>query len=223
LRLARILPLLLFVAGVAAFVAAAACGGGDEAPVPTPTLTPTAGPPTLTPTPTERILPTKIIHTPTATATPYAGKVLRIKIPRFNVDAPIEELGINARGELDTPKKENVDVGWYSIYDRPGWGGNSVFSAHIYYHSIPAPFVNLAKAKAGDEVVILMENGAEYRYKVLTTARYNRDAFDTGAVIAPKERPAGKEWITLITCGGALDSTGQEYVDRDVVVAERVS
>ena len=219
MRLARTLPVLLFVAGVAALVAAAACGGGNDAPVPTPT----ADPPTLTPTPTERILPTKIIHTPTATATPFAGKIARLKIPRFNVDAPIEELGINARGELDTPKKENVDVGWYTIYDRPGWIGNSVFSAHIYYHSIPAPFVNLAKLKAGDDVSVVMENGGEYHYKVLTTARYNRDAFDTAAITIPKERPEGKQWITLITCGGALDSTGQEYVDRDVVVAERVS
>lgn len=49
-----------------------------------------------------------------------------------------------------------------------------------------------------------------------------------GDLISAPEKPAGAEWITLITCGGRfrayLDGGGPgEYLDRDVVVAERVS
>jgi len=164
---------------------------------------------------------------PTATPTPFNGRVARMQIPKLKVDAPIEELAIkkNSRNqdELDTPKAENTNIGWYHIYDKPGFGGNALFSAHVYYHSIPAPFQKLASSVAGDEIVVVMENGIEYRYKVVSNKRYHRDTIPMGEIIWPPNRPNEAEWITMITCGGQLDSTGQEYVDRDVIVAERVS
>jgi hypothetical protein len=44
-----------------------------------------------------------------------------------------------------------------------------------------------------------------------------------GDIIAGKGKAEGKEWITMITCGGSLDASGLEYLSRDVVVAERIS
>ncbi|MGE0601394.1 MAG: class F sortase [Dehalococcoidia bacterium] len=212
----RILSLGVFALGGLVLLVGVACSGGSD-PEPTPTPTTPADTPTSTATPTNTPRPT-----PTATPTPFDGGVARLKIPRFNVDAPIENLELNSLGELDTPKKENTDVGWYDIYDRPGWSGNAIFSAHIYYHSIPAPFMNLAKSAVGDDIIVQMENGTEYTYKVISNNRYHRDTIDMGAIIWPKEKADYDEWITLITCGGALDSTGQEYISRDVVVAKRV-
>jgi sortase (surface protein transpeptidase) len=214
-KFARTLSLAVFAVGAILLIAGVACSGGDaQEPDPTPTPTETA---TATPTPTRTPPPT-----PTATPTPFDGAVARIKIPRFNVDAPIEELAINARNELDTPKNENTSVGWYYIYDKPGWSGNAIFSAHVYYHSIPAPFVSLAKSAEGDEIVVVMEDGTEYRYTVISNKRYHRDDIPMGDIIWPKEKADYDEWVTLITCGGELDSTGQEYVSRDVIVAKRV-
>ena len=68
-----------------------------------------------------------------------------------------------------------------------------------------------------------MENGTEYKYKVISNKQYGRDTIDMGAIISPPQQPKDKQWITMITCGGALDASGLEYVSRDVVVAERVS
>lgn len=215
MKFARTLSLAAFAFGAILLIAGVACSGGDakEAePTPTPTVAATeTATPTRTPPPT-----------PTATPTPFDGAVARIRIPRFNVDAPIEELAINDRNELDTPKDENTSVGWYYIYDKPGWSGNAIFSAHVYYHSIPAPFVSLAKSVEGDEVVVVMEDGTEYRYTVISNKRYHRDDMPMGDIIWPKEKADYDEWVTLITCGGQLDSTGQEYVSRDVIVAKRV-
>jgi sortase (surface protein transpeptidase) len=214
LKLVRNVSLAAFALGVVFLVLGIACRGGDdktEQPTPGPTDTPTS---TATPTNTPR-------PTPTATPTPFDGKVARLKLPKFNIDAPIEELAINSRNELDTPKDTNRSVGWYYIYDKPGWGGNALFSAHVYYHSIPAPFVNLAKSKEGDPIVIQMEDGTQYNYSVISNKRYNRETIDMGAIIWPKEKADYDEWITLITCGGELDSTGQEYISRDVIVAKR--
>lgn len=215
MKFARTLSLAVFAFGAILLIAGVACSGGDaQEPDPTPTPTETA---TATPTPTRTPPPT-----PTATPTPFDGAVARLKIPRFNVDAPIEELAINARNELDTPKDENTSVGWYYIYDKPGWSGNAIFSAHVYYHSIPAPFVSLAKSAEGDEIFVVMEDGTEYRYTVISNKRYHRDDMPMGDIIWPKEKADYDEWVTLITCGGELDSTGQEYVSRDVIVAKRI-
>ena len=216
MKLVRTVSLAVFALGAVLLLVGVACsGGGDDKQESTPAPTETA---TNTATPTNTPPPT-----PTATPTPFNGKVARLKIPRFNVDAPIEDLAINSRNELDTPKDTNRSVGWYYIYDKPGFGGNALFSAHVYYHSIPAPFVSLAKSAEGDKIVVQMENGTEYTYSVISNKRYNRDTIDMGAIIWPKEKADYDEWITLITCGSELDSTGQEYVSRDVIVAKRIS
>jgi len=214
MTLLRTLALFTFVAGLGLLVVGYACSGSSAKQAAT-VESPTA---TSTPTDTPTLTPTS---TPTPTPTPFAGKIARFQIPRFKVDAPIEELAINARNELDTPKDTNRAVGWYYIYDRPGWGGNAVFSAHVYYHSIPAPFVSLAKSQIGDEVNIVMEDGTRYSYKVISNKRYTLTEIKMGEIIWPPDR-GGKEWITMITCGGELDSSGQEYLSRDVIVAERV-
>lgn len=221
MRFARLLSLFAFLTGFVALTAALACGGGEKSQSPTvaatasPTETATAtATSTRTPTPTS---------TATPTPTPFDGKVARMVIPRFGVDAPIEELGLTADNVMETPRRENTDVGWYHIWTKPGWAGNAVFSAHIYYHNVPAPFRRLQEAKAGDEVNVVMEDGTQYHYKVVSNKNYHRDTIPMGDIIWPPNLPSDKQLITLISCGGSLDASGQEYIDRVVVVAERVS
>lgn len=227
-------PLLALIAGAVLLAAGAACGGGSPKPAASssPADTPTA---TVTATPTTP-------PTPTATPTPFNGKVVRFKYPRFGVDAPIEALSVNASNEMDTPHATNTDVGWYDssikpggpfLGTKPGWDGNAVFSAHIYYinraacpnnpMACPGPFQKLAQASEGDDVSVVMEDGTEYHYKVISKARYPDTTIDMGKVINPPNRPEGTQWITMITCGGDFDASGVDYQDRDVIVAERVS
>lgn len=237
---ARLVPLVLLAVGAAAAFVLAACGGDSSAETAPPSASATTAlaAPSATATPTARPANTP---TPVPTPTPYNGRISRFQVPRLGIDAPIEELAINSLGELDTPKAENVAVGWYYLYDKPGrlnpdnrgwvdfggkpavngFAGNSVFSAHVYYHSIPAPFQKLAQAKEGDEISVTMEDGRQYTYVVFSNQRYHRDTMPMGDIIWPKQKPADEEWITMITCGGELDSSGQEYLSRDVVVARR--
>ncbi|MCA9831203.1 MAG: class F sortase [Dehalococcoidia bacterium] len=235
----RFLPLVLLAAGAIGALALAACGGSSAAETPAAGATTSLPAPSATATPTMR--PTNT-PTPVPTPTPYNGRIARFQVPGLGIDAPIEELAINSLGELDTPKAENVAVGWYYIYDKPGrlnpdnrgwvdfggkqivngFTGNSVFSAHVYYHNVPAPFQKMAQAKAGDQVLVTMEDGRQYKYEVVSNQQYNRDTIPMGDIIWPKQKPADEEWITMITCGGELDATGWEYLSRDVVVARRI-
>jgi sortase (surface protein transpeptidase) len=208
-----------------------ACSSSED-PEPTATLVPptatatnTAVPTsTSTPSPTPTATPSP---TPTATPLPYDGKVASMRIPRFGVDAIVEEIGIDAGNQLETPTDPR-DVGWYGIYQKPGHGLNSVFSAHInYYPNIIGPFNKLGEAAAGDEIVVVMDNGIEYTYVVLTNNQYTVDTIPMGDIIWPDDRPADEEWISLITCGGTFvynnGATGPgHYLHRDVVVAKLI-
>jgi hypothetical protein len=215
-KLSRSLSIATLLLGMALVVFIAACGGGGDKA--TPTSAPASPTATKTPTGTPTQPPT-----PTATPTPYDGDVAKFIIPKLGVDAPVENLGVDASNTMETPTRENTDVGWYHIWDRPGWNGNAVFSAHVYWENVPAPFQKLDSLTTGDEVDIEMNNGQVYKYQVISKNRYNRDTIPMGDIIWPKDRPADEQWITMITCGGQLDSTGWEYLSRDVLVAKRIA
>ena len=241
MKSARTFSLLTLALGAIMLLAGVACGGGGDSKN-TPTASASASgsaSPSVTESTTATAPPS-----PTATPTPYNGGVVRFKYQRFGIDAPIDPLSTNAAGELDTPRsgRENTAVAWYDqtletqgyfIGTKPGWGGNAVFSAHVYYissaacpsnpRSCPGPFQKLAQAVAGDELSVVMENGSEYTYKVIKKNQYTIANVPMGDVVGGAGKPDGKEWITMITCGGSLDSSGLEYTSRDVVVAERVS
>jgi hypothetical protein len=179
---------------------------------------------------------------PTPTPAPYDGQLMRLKIPRFAVDAAIEAIGVKPNNELDTPHDPH-NVGWYDttldkngpyIGAKPGFGKNAVLSAHVDYYGLPAsatPFNKLKNTDPKDEIDIVMANGEQYRYQIISKQRFSVSEIKMGELIEAKDKPAGKEWITLITCGndGAFvyvnpgaTSGPVEYLTRDVVIAERV-
>ncbi|MGH2634452.1 MAG: class F sortase, partial [Tepidiformaceae bacterium] len=185
MKQARNVSLLAFLIGAVIVVVAAACGGGSSKKS-TPSAVAATRTGTATPTATATAT-----STPTATPTPFNGKVSKMLIPRFGVDAPIEALTVDASNTMQTPASghELSDVGWYDstlkpdapfLGTKPGWDGNAVFAAHVYWNSNPAPFNHVASIYggaglvAGDEVDIVMEDGTEYKYKVMAPAtEYN--------------------------------------------------
>ena len=126
----------------------AACSGGESSPSnddfesfdTSATHTPTVS---ATRTPTARPTATGTPEPPTPTPTPFAGDVAHIQLEAFGVDSLIEKIGVDSNNQLETPKDPHA-TGWYDIYDRPGWGGNAVFSAHVdYWPDIKGPFNRL--------------------------------------------------------------------------------
>jgi len=225
----RILPyaaVFTFVAGISLLAV-----GWHYAPADAPgTPVPVVGfdlRPTLTATPTAS--PTAL-PSPTPTPTPFDGKIARMVAPSLGIDHAIEEIGLLPNNQLDTPHDGVNKVGWYYIYDKPGFGRNAVFAAHVNYNFKPGPFANLYRAKPGDRITIQMENGPAYVYEVFFFQRYDVNTIPMGDLIAGvvngTPRPEGEEWITLITCGGRFVATQPnglgEYLDRDVVVARRI-
>ncbi len=223
----KVLPYLaifIFVAGLSLLVAGFAFSGGTETKSPPSPAAAfdlrTSVAETLTPTaqPTD-------VPTPTPTPAPFDGVLARMIAPSVGIDHAIEDIGIT-NNQLDTPKDGLNKIGWYYIYDKPGFGKNAVFAAHVNYNFKSGPFVNLAKVKPGDKVTIQMQDGPAYTYEIIFYKRYDVAAIPMGELISAPEKPANEEWITLVTCGGRFQQTQDnglgEYLDRDVVIASRL-
>ena len=234
--------LLLLV--VALLALGVACSGDDPPEVVEPTATPTEATPEPTPTPatpTETPSPTPTITVPTATPTPeptpepepYDGQLVAMRLPALGVEAPIEPIGlIEGQNKLDVPEWHNI--GWYHIYDKPGFGTSSLYSAHKdYYPNKRGPFYALTELKDGDQIIVVMDDGREYVYEVFFQRRYTRDTIPMHDLIWPHKardpellRPEDEEWITLYTCGGDFVARTEGgpgyYIHRDVVIGRLV-
>ncbi|MEX0783827.1 MAG: class F sortase [Dehalococcoidia bacterium] len=191
----------------------------------TPVLSPTATPsPTSTPSPTPEATSAPVEGAGSAGGgEPVSGAVTELRIPALGMASAIEPIGLIGN-QLDVPKNPH-NTGWYSIYDRPGAGGNAVFSAHVnYYPNIIGPFNQLAQLGAGAQIIVVV-GGRELVYEVFSNQRYSVSTIPMGEILWPAV-PAGEEWVTLLTCGGRFVATSPggagEYLDRDVVVARRI-
>jgi hypothetical protein len=246
--LLRILAVLSFVAGVTMLVMGFTQSGERDTAAATPFVekfaTPTPTPTVATPTATAvaTIEPTP---TPSPTPPPYDGPVARLKIEKLGVDAAVVEVGLLPDNRLEDPKDPH-QVGWYYIYDKPGvpnpyntgwsdfgvypepgYAGNAVFAGHRdYFPNIRGPFFRLLTLELGDEIVVVMGDGTEYRYRVIRVKQYEAATAPMGDIIWPRDKPRDAEWVTLITCGGEFVQTSPsgagEYKHRDIVVAERI-
>ncbi len=185
---------------------------------------------TATPSPTRTPRPiatTRAVVVPPTPPPLPPDYVARISSPSLKLDNYVTRLGV-INNQMQSPDADGVHaIGWYPEYATPGRGGNAVFSAHETWEFQHGPFYSMHLAKPGDELTIQMTSGATYRYVVTSNKRYAEATIPMGDIIWPGNEPAGEEWATFITCGGrfvATEANGLgEYLDRDVVVAKRVS
>ena len=131
--------------------------------------------------------------------------------PLMNV--PIEQVGLNAAGAMDTPKNP-LNTAWYAPGTRPGAKGNAVIAGHVDYHGIgQVVFWDLNKLTPGAEVFVTDDAGKQRRFLVTAVEVYTADN-------APLERIFGNtndSNLNLISCTGDFDPGSASYNNRIVV------
>lgn len=157
------------------------------------------------------------IFAPASTAAGPAGPgiPLRLLIPVIGVNAPVEQVGIAANGDLGTPAASPwTDTGWYINGPRPGEQGSSVIDGHLNRPgNYPAVFWRLYQLRIGNEVDVLASDGRARRFRVIALAYYT-----------PQDAPyqfifgnnSGK-YLNLITCAGDWIRSQQQTTQRLVV------
>lgn len=147
---------------------------------------------------------------------PAIGVPARLQIPAIDIDAPVEAVGVDAKGDMAVPEQVQ-QIGWYRFGAAPGSSaGSVVMSGHVdsAVQGLGA-FSKLGDLKAGDAITVSDATGHRLRYHVV-----GREAFDKKtAPMADLFSRNGTARLTLITCGGDFDSSIRSYVDNIVVTA----
>ncbi len=155
-------------------------------------------------------------------SSPVAREVLALPlpvtllIPKINVQADIEHVGVTPQGDMATPQKP-FDVGWYKFGTIPGAIGNSVIAGHLDNVSgKPVVFAELSSLSFGDDVYIINQKGERLHFEVIDKKKYKYNATTTLEIFGPTDGVH----LNLITCGGLWLSDLQIYEERLVVFAK---
>ncbi len=144
------------------------------------------------------------------------GKPVRLVIPKLNVDAYVEHVGLDSGGAMDIPSGPS-DVAWFELGQRPGERGSAVFSGHYgWKDNIPAVFDTLYTLHKGDRIYVEDEKGAITVFSVRTSRRYDPTA-DASDVFGSSD---GKAHLNLVTCEGIWNEASKSYSKRLVVFAD---
>lgn len=129
-------------------------------------------------------------------------------------NARILPMGVNANGELDTPR--NIfDVGWYEGSGKPGQGATMMIDGHNGGPHIHGVFKELPALTKGDIVQVERGDGKVFRYQVVENSEIAlADADRYMATTAAKSPESGKESITLISCTGEWSQAQGTYLAR---------
>lgn len=137
---------------------------------------------------------------------------VQLIIPRLNIDAAVEHVGLDAVGQMAVPSHAE-DVAWYQPGTVPGQAGNAVISGHLDSATGPAVFFELASLTPGDEITVVSNAGATISFIVERVVTYPRFAIPLATIFGP----TADKRLTLVTCGGQFNNKSQLYSHRTVV------
>ena len=137
-----------------------------------------------------------------------------LSISRLGItNARILPMGVNAKGELDTP--QNIfDVGWYESSGLPGQGGTMVIDGHNGGPHVHGVFKDLPILANGDLIQVERGDGTIFKYQVVENNTVPLSEADQYMYTATKSPEAGKESVTLITCTGEWSQQQGTYLSR---------
>lgn len=151
-----------------------------------------------------------------AQKTAFVGSPVTLRIPKISLTANIQHLGLDSKGQMETPSKPE-EVGWFNLGARPAQVGNSVITGHLDDTlGSPAAFWDLNQLTAGDEVFIEDDFGDERRFVVVGQAVYDQTALPFEEIFGTSQ----DRTLNLITCNGAWSWKERSYTKRLVVVTK---
>lgn len=140
----------------------------------------------------------------------------RITIDDISITAPIAPVGyVPETNEMEVPTSHDL-VGWYEFGPTPGSPeGSSVLAAHVDYNGRKGVFFDLSSIDVGSLITVDFDDGTERRFTVVGGQQYDKETLPVDDIFAKSGDPV----LTLITCGGAFDSSARSYEDNVVVYA----
>ncbi|MGC9603528.1 MAG: class F sortase [Minisyncoccia bacterium] len=142
---------------------------------------------------------------------------IHLKIPKINVDAALEHVGLTPQGAVDVPHGP-ANAAWFDESPRPGEKGSSVIVGHYgWKDGIPAVFDNLNELERGDKLYVEDQRGMISTFVVRESRMYG-ESDDVSSVFGSSD---GNAHLNLITCEGVWNKTQKTYSNRLVVFADK--
>ncbi|GAA1290914.1 hypothetical protein Psi02_34950 [Planotetraspora silvatica] len=140
----------------------------------------------------------------------------RLIIPRLGVNAPVESVGTDKSGAIETPSINDSNlVGWYRGGPTAGEAGPAVMLGHKDTVTRAAVFTRLHEIRNGDKIEVVRLDGTTAIFTVGGVEQANKQTFPTDRVYGPRDDAE----LRLITCGGSYNQTTGHYVDNIIVYA----
>lgn len=145
------------------------------------------------------------------------GLPVRLKIPVISLDSIVESVGFTSDGAMGIPKNQE-DVAWFNLGQRPGEIGNAVIDGHYGWKSKkPSAFDGLYKLRIGDKIFVEDDQGAVVSFVVRESRRYDQSSNAPDVFVSKDD----KSHLNLITCEGEWDKVSRTYPNRLVVFADK--
>jgi LPXTG-site transpeptidase (sortase) family protein len=145
------------------------------------------------------------------------GLPVSLVIPKINVHANFEYLGLTTDGAMDVPKGPD-NVAWFDLGPRPGEIGSAVIAGHYgWKNNIPAVFDNLYKLQKGDKIYVEDSMGSSTAFVVSEIGIYDQNG-DASNVFGSND---GKSHLNLITCEGVWNNLLKSRPSRLVVFTSK--
>ena len=173
--------------------------------------------PTVVPqAPAQQPAPTPI----TAVANNKNGSPVRLKIPKLNIDAGFQYVGLKPDGVMEIPNNI-VDVGWFTGSVRPGDKGVAIITGHVAQIrggilTKLGVFSDLNELRVGDKLYVLNDKGESITFVVRESRAYNPTADATDVFTSTD----GGVHLNLITCEGTWNPAQLSYSQRLVVFTD---
>lgn len=140
---------------------------------------------------------------------------MRLKIPSLGIDADVQSVGINGKGNMASPGNF-TDVGWYSGGPLPGQVGSAVIDGHVDNGlGMNGVFKHLGEIQIGDEIVVSTLSGRELHFVVEEIAPYPYTAVPLERLFLRADMPR----LNLVTCEGRWVKRDDTYDHRLVIYA----
>ncbi len=142
---------------------------------------------------------------------------LRLRIPRIEIDAKVQNVGITKRGNMATPNNYR-DVGWFKYGAVPGERGNAIVAGHVDNGlTLPGVFADLEDLKRGDLIYVDTVGGDTVRFRVT-----NMETYDYTAKVEEIWQGELDSKLILITCTGSWLKDAKTHAQRLVITAIRI-
>lgn len=144
----------------------------------------------------------------------------RLIIKRLGVNAPVEDVGLQKNGTIETPAIEKTNlVGWYRHGPTAGESGPAVMLGHKDTRNRSAVFSRVGEIRNGDVIEVRRRDGVTAVFTVGGVEQVGKTVFPTQRVYGDQANAQ----LHLITCGGTYNRNTGHYTDNIIVYATMTS